>query len=214
MNHEEKLQSVVEELLRGHGYIAERTLEKLFFPEQHIALYSKINFTDQTPERVMMQIDISIELLMYKKEIRESFVGIGKDVESALRNAVENFWRSALHVLLAAFFNDKKVDVVQEQWQIKGESWNVFLGDPLMRGRNPQIIEIAKPLLDDIQKLIESEGIEKPASWLSMFLSSSEKQIFLNNNRWVRGEELFKKYQWPEGSDYYSLRLCLAFIAQ
>ena len=213
MNYEERLQTLIEELLKGHGYVAERTPEKLFYPEQEISIYSRINFTNPTSTGVMMQIDIVVRLFKYQREIRESFVGLGKDTESALGNATENFWRSALHVILAAFFHDKKVDLVEEQWEIKGKKWRVVLGDSLMRGANTQIIEVAKPLLDDLQKLIESDGIDGAASWLSIFLGSSERQIFLNNNRWAEAEALFTKYQWPDGGEYYSLRLCVAFVS-
>lgn len=213
MNYEEKLQSLIEGLIGGHGYVADKSPGKLVYPQQDITIYSRIYFTEPTSTGVMMQIDLAVQVFKHQREFHESFVGLGKDEEAALANAIENFSRSALHVMLAAFFDDPKIDLAREQWQIKGEKWTVVLGDPVMRGYNPQIVEVAKPLLDDIQKLIETGGVDGTAGWLSIFLSSSEKQVLLNDKHWPEAEELFEKYQWPAPEPYYSLRLCIALVA-
>lgn len=181
--------AIVEELLAAHG--AKLAFETRLFPS-HVII-----------GRVQHQLDIVID-----GRIVESFAGLGKTVNDALRDALDKFARGSLHVLLATLVG-REHGRDQVEWERVGDF--ELCSGPLLRLWSADPAIHYADVLDAIKGVLD--GLPSAVHWVRVFIAIDEDGTpyetidgLVDNEPHPALVELLRRWPWPRGERAYALR--------
>lgn len=209
-----RLNQLVLELAQAHGYEAAFQGKEVLIGGRILCSVVLFGQWPMADGRVSIQLDFFVKF--EKRQIKQSLAGWGKDMDEAISMAFENFNRSTLHTVLAAFFPEKHSDISVEIWNIAGKNWKVcfdsivyFCADP-----ETQVQLKSLPLFDTLKKCVENKQYSEKINWLSFFVNGTTLEVLLNNEIWKEGLEAFQKVSWPQTGQYFSARIFVIFIEE
>ncbi|WP_145374673.1 DUF6348 family protein [Symmachiella dynata] len=171
---------------------------------------------EMQPSSNVTSIQIDVYLRVDPDRIlMESFAGIGLTKDEAITDGIQNFVANSFHVLLAAFYRDGDDDQVEtEQWDINGQSRRVTIGNMGIRGTVPNPDEPPTAWFKALESQIKASSLPPGTHWVRCYYSQMQNQptaleVLLDNGDWgaVRSEML--QVNWPQGEDFYSVRVFL-----
>ncbi len=183
-------------------------------------------FTNVVEHNSVIQLDINLwsRHFLGNRKIIESFAGIGETNAQAIGDAFNKFCRSSLHPLLSVFVNrNREADQVQwERWAGVRKSWDVCFG-PLAYKTIPSVDIKNIISQDNLNTLINKirEAYIREATheihWMRIYYGSVNGQsagrdVLLDNDPWVSGEEIFDHLMWPSDPPYYDIRLFIIAV--
>ena len=116
----EDLLSSLAQLFRAHGVVGTIDGDWLMLPAPHARIQAEAVSERQHPDAVVVQFDVRM-FVGFGRMMIESFAGMGKTRDAAIRNAIEAFAAGTFHVVLHAFFRrDEHGQTEQEEWTIAG----------------------------------------------------------------------------------------------
>lgn len=164
----------------------------------------------QQEEGFIVQIDIHA---VFTKTyfIKESFTGIGNTVDTALENAISNFYFNTFPVLLTSFFQQDSTHVKKEHWQLGQKNWQVVLGQYGIRYHEKESIHVPDNIHLMLHDLLDARLTDEPHYWCSIFVHQAHEQIkqcqvLLNNEPWKEAEQRIQHLAWERKDDYYAVR--------
>lgn len=165
-----------------------------------------------SPNHVSMQLDVALELWAGRVLI-ESCGGFGDTAREAERDAVENFARCSLHVLLGAFLRPPDEQVEVEEWEISGVRRRVILGGLVSRGVPPSG-GTAHAWFRELERALKTLPLVSGTHWLRVYYAQNRSQpmmleVLLDNEEWPELKAALEKAPWPHGKDFFSQRLFL-----
>lgn len=213
----DNLNQVLLELVQAHGYEAELRGEEVVVEGQLVCSVQLFGEWPLADGRVSVQLDF---LVQFEKEserrIHQSLAGWGRSHDEAVGVAFENFNRSTLHILLGAFFPEKKQDITVENWDLNEKKWKVYFESIVYLCSDPETKSQLKniPLFDTLKKCLENETYNEKTNWVSFFVSGNVIEVLLNNEPWTEAKEIFAKLSWPQTGQYFSARIFVIFIEE
>lgn len=209
-----KLNQRVLELAQAHGYEAAFQGEEVLIGGRILCSVVLFGQWPMADGRVSIQLDFFIKF--EKRHLKQSLAGWGKDQEEAISVAFENFNRSTLHIVLAAFFPEKQSDINVETWNIAGKKWKAYFDSIVYVCSDTETQQelYALPIFDTLEACIEKNSYSEKINWLSFFVNGSTLEVLLNNEVWKEGLEAFQKVSWPQTGQYFSARIFVIFIEE
>lgn len=157
------------------------------------------------------RLDVDV-VMSEERHIEESFAGHGQG-DAAVRDALNAFERSVLHVLLAACWyvtDDRRIQL--QSWDLGVRSWDVFVG-PLTFSRD----DMAAPegWLSGLHDALRNESLSGELHWIRLFYRRADDgsvvaESLLDNQPWPGGDRLLGQLAWPSTEKGYSARCFVA----
>ncbi|MDR2954652.1 MAG: DUF6348 family protein [Prevotella sp.] len=207
--YEEQLNTFLVHIFREHGVKCEIENNTLIFKHQRMTAYARL-FDMSATSATLLQLDVSLEIGM-GKEILESCIGMGMDMESATKNAWDNFLKNSFHVLLSAFFKPGEDDqVTRYKWVIGGRKYDIFMSQMSVRGTLPD--PYPEEWYDELQKIIKKQNLTEGTHWARLYYAQSQREmmrweILLDNQSWTDIEPEVRTLNFPKSQDFLSLRI-------
>lgn len=149
------------------------------------------------------------------EQIFESCGDYGSTIENALSNNFQNFSASSLHPILAALGSIDQHTCSQitiEEWEIKGEIWEAYIGNlvPKIIADQYNIIPPSE-FFDSFERGIKSQKLSKRLHWFRGYYCQLDKEItnreFLMDNELVSETDLiFNSLPILSNIRFYSCR--------
>ncbi|RKH74775.1 DUF6348 family protein [Corallococcus aberystwythensis] len=200
------------ELLRAHGLSIQEEGEWLRVGSQGPRFYAAFIDTRTGPGHCMRQLDVWLGPWAGQWVV-ESVGGVGKTEEEASRDALANFVRASLHVLLSAFVRPPDAHVTIETWQVGGIDRKVILGDIVSRGDDagPKHEE---PWLRAFEDALKSLPLTSGTHWVRVYYAQMDGErmtleVLLDNEPWQALTDLLETASWPAAPGFLSRRLFL-----
>jgi hypothetical protein len=214
MAHYQELNQALAEVLRSHGVATEDADGWVTCPESKRRLRAAV--VSVRPNQAFVSAQVDVHLLLWPGRILiESFGGFGQSAEEAWRDGLKNFLNSSLHVLLAAFLTPGRPDelITRETWAISGRPRQVTVGSMVVRGKPPA----GWPELEffhEFQRELSSHEVSDGTHWMRLYYAQSEgrplaTEVLLDNREWPAMQEAMTRAHWPQGADFFSLRVFL-----
>jgi hypothetical protein len=200
-------------LLRGHGLDA-TTRDGWVFVEERPFICGAIA-REMQPTSTVRSIQIDIYLRVGPDRILvESFGGFGATLDEATADGIRNFVANSFHVLLAAFYRDHDDQVETEHWDVNGQPRRVIVGNMGIRGTPPNPGE---PLIEwfiALENQIKVSSLPGGTHWVRCYYAQMQNQpiaveVLLDNDEWDVVQSEMAKFSWPNGEDFYSVRVFL-----
>ena len=149
--------------------------------------------------------------------IEEAFGGLGTG-EDGFHDALQNFMRNSLHVLLAAFWGkDEHDQMTTETWQIGGINFRAYIGNFGTRAMLGGHAHIPPQLFPELQSTITKQPLGAGLHWIRTFFANSNGEptfeALLDNQDWPAGMACLKSIPWKKTKGYYSVRNFLVLRA-
>lgn len=163
---------------------------------------------------------LDVELWLDRhRAIYERYPGSGSDDAEAKRNALAYFCGVSLHVYLAAFWNQRCCDQVDEEiWTVKGEVWNAYISPCVQRATDGQKILVPLEFLPALQALVEGMSFKEDVVSISSFYGGLPEarlaEVRVNNEVNATLSEALKALPWPESTVFYSMRNFIVLTRQ
>ncbi|RKG50555.1 hypothetical protein D7X30_37520 [Corallococcus sp. AB011P] len=200
------------ELLRAHGLALQEEGEWLRVSPRGPRLQAMFTDTRTEPGNCTRRLDVWLEPWTGRWVV-ESVVGFGNTEEEALNDALTNFGRASLHVLLAAFIRPPDEHVTVATWQVGGVDRKVILGNIITRGDNPG------PKLEELwfkafESALRSLPLTSGTHWVRVYYAQREEkrmalEVLLDNEPWQELADLLETAPWPAAPGFLSRRLFL-----
>lgn len=204
-----QLNAFLRNIFQKHGIACEEDNNVLIFRKERMTAYAKI-FDMSTLPTKLLQLDVVLKIGP-GKEIVESCVGIGMDVNAAIEDAWKNFLKNTFHVLLATFFitKDEKL-AIRLEWLINGRKYNVTMGQMAFRGNLPSTLSFK--WYEEFESMIKEQELPSGTHWIRLFYAQSANEmmsceILLDNNVWKSVESKVRAFSFPKSKDYLSIRI-------
>lgn len=146
-------------------------------------------------------------------QVIESCAGVGATMEAAVLNGFEKFCHGTLHVLLAAFEDERHGESLVEWTHWTGEhgSWRVCVGPLVRQGTLPDTVDYSDLLAQLEQLWLADPERRRRPHWLRVYCMMGPQQrigseVLLDNEAWAEGLEVLKQMPWPAVGTMYSLR--------
>ncbi|NRD43611.1 DUF6348 family protein [Corallococcus exiguus] len=202
----------LEEILRAHDLPIQEEGEWLRVSPRGPRLQATFTDTRTEPGLCTRRLDVCLEPWTGRWVV-ESVAGVGKTEEEALNDALMNFARASLHVLLAAFVRPPDDHVTVETWQVGGIDRRVILGNIITRGDSPgpQLVE---PWLNAFESALRSLPLASGTHWVRVYYAQREEkrmalEVLLDNEPWQELADLLETAPWPAAPGFLSRRLFL-----
>lgn len=200
------------ELLRAHGVSFQEEDGWLRVRPGGPRLQAWVIETRTEPDVRMRQLDVVVEPWTGQRVV-ESVGGFGTTEEDAWKDALQNFSRGSLHVLLSAFLRPPDEHVTVESWRVGGIERKVILGDIVSRGdgTNPSHEE---PWIAALEEAIKSLPLPSGTHWVRVYYAQMDGarmalEVLLDNEPWQALADRLDKAAWPSASGFHSRRLFL-----
>ncbi|MCO6565660.1 MAG: hypothetical protein J6581_09505 [Apibacter sp.] len=200
-------QEILANMLNAHDLTGIEYKEWILVDKQLPAIRADTFDYKEYEDGAGIRLDITL-LLQNKKTITESYLGIGKNKISAVQNAFQNFVANSFHVFLSAFWQINNEDQIGiEQWNIKGNVWEVYIGNFGCKGD----FNIPENLFKTIEEQIQEEDLNEDIYWIRIYYAHiNNKEIMIealkNNEAWPEMENNLKLVSWDISEKFYSLR--------
>lgn len=154
---------------------------------------------------------LDVRLITGGLQINECFADVGKSLEEAKANNLENFSRTSCHPLMAGFFDYPAADIDIETWEIGSRTYQVFLGNYGVKSTGGALVDIPQDLISHLEGFIRQMDLADKYHWVRWFVSQQEGDLdtaeFLVDNQPLRaGEELIRTEPWLQKAGFYSVR--------
>jgi hypothetical protein len=197
---------------KAHGIECHQQGDWIVFPNRSVKAMGLVgNEFNPRPEAYSAQLDFQLRLDSGRTLI-ESFAGVGKTRESAVKDAVENFIRTSFHVILAAFFDAPNDQVTIEHWNIGGKDHQIIVAPLGMRGTSPNPSKSPQGLFKQIEEKLLSKQLDPGIHWLRVYYGQFnnrgiELEVLLDNETWDEMQKELATIDWPKGKEFFSLRV-------
>lgn len=182
------------------------------FPKQSArALGTIVEKSSGDPDTHSVQLDFQMEFDSGER-VTESFSGAGENREEATKDAIQNFERMCLDVILAAFFAGQDKGVRVENWTIGGEPRRVVLGPIGIGGQLPDPSNTPPNWFNQVKEKIKSANLAPNTHWIRIYYSQvdnhvSKVEVLLDNDVWEPIQEKLATVDWPKGKEFFSLQV-------
>jgi hypothetical protein len=213
MNHPStSANQALAELLRAHDVPVQELEGCLSMGQQGPLILGRFFTTRNEPGSCTAGLEVSMEP-WNGRMLTESFAGLGATVEEAQRDALGNFARASLHVLLSAFLGTAHEHVTFETWRVGGIDRKVILGDVVARGPG-EAPGPHEPWLESLKQGITSLPLATGIHWVRVFYAQAKGErmsleVLLDNEPWVELTEKLASAAWPVAPEFLSRRLFL-----
>lgn len=199
------------EILRAHGVAMQEEGDWLRVSPGGPHLHAVFIEMRSEPGVSMWQLDVHLEPWTGRRII-ESVAGFGTTEQEAWHDALTNFVRASLHVLLAAFIQPADAHVIVETWQVGGIQRKVILGEVVSRGSAAPSPD--EPWLAAFKNALQSLPLASGTHWVRVFFAQQEGarttlEVLLDNEPWQALAELLDIAPWPSAPGFLSRRLFL-----
>ncbi|MFV0417571.1 MAG: DUF6348 family protein [Dysgonomonas sp.] len=207
--YEGQLNTFLKNIFQQHGVECKEESQVLLFPKERMIAYAKI-FDMSTLPTKLLQLDVVLKIGP-GKEIVESCVGIGMNINAAIEDAWKNFLKNTFHVLLATFFIPEDKELVNRlEWIVNGREYDVTMGQMAFRGNLPKSLSLK--WYEEFESMIKEQELSVGTHWIRLFYAQSGNEmisceILLDNNVWKSVENRVKTFNFPKSNDYLSLRI-------
>jgi len=201
-----ELAVALKKIMESHGLACTMENDWVFPNGQLPAIcafwYPSEKFTGVLSVRVLIEDGVVVE---------ECFGGIGAE-DAGARDALENFMRNSLHVMLAAFWGKHDPEQVSiETWEIGGRNFNAYIGPFGTRTMaGCQHAHIPRQLFPAMQSAIVHQPFSGKLHWVRIFFSNYNGEptfeALLDNEEWPAGIECLQAIPWKKTNGYYSVR--------
>jgi hypothetical protein len=208
--------ALIATLLEGHGVVPRRSEGILAF-QGGWSLATEVFREEQHPNgRRSAQLDVRLQLPDGRVLI-ESCAGIGDDSASVVKDAVENFMRGSLHVLLHAFWlsePDEQVDI--ENWIIGENGFHAVMGGATGRGTQPSG-GIPLGWFATFEDAVKSSRLSPTTHWIRVYYAQVQGQpmaveVLFDNEPWVSVQQIIQNIEWPQTEEFYSVRFFMVLV--
>jgi hypothetical protein len=201
----------IAELLAAHGVQTSRRGERLVPAEPALPQLAARVF----PSDRSVQLDVEVGVPGGAHPL-ESFGGFGRDRAASTRDALDNFSRSALHVVLAAFYGKVDPDqVTVETWRLAGGEYDAIIGSYTNRSSGGRRSSVPQQVFPCFEKLLRELPGTEPLYWARLYHcnidASSEpiNEVLLNNEEWQAAQAEIAALPWERHDGFSSTRLFL-----
>ena len=200
------------ELLRSHDLAIQEEGEWLRVSPRGPRLRATFTDTRTEPGNCTRRLDVWLEPWTGQCVV-ESVAGVGRTEEEALNDALMNFARASLHVLLSAFIRPPDEHVLVETWRVGGIDRKVILGNLVIRGVDSGL-EHGTPWIKAFETSLRSLPLTSGTHWVRVYYAQRNEQpmaleVLLDNEPWQELADLLKTAPWPAAPDFFSWRLFL-----
>ncbi|MBK5722044.1 hypothetical protein JGH11_14285 [Dysgonomonas sp. Marseille-P4677] len=207
--HESRLNNFLAETFRSHHVECSIRDNLIIFPKQRMTACAFL-FNKSSSSAQIIQLDVKLEIGL-GREIIESSVGMGLNIDITIENAWKNFLKNSFHTLLAAFFSDKFDDQINRyQWQIEGHMYDVVMSRTSIRGNHPE--PLPGKWLKQFEDILRNQHLPQGTHWVRLYYAQSESEpismeILLDNEVWKAVEKKVHSFDFPVYKDFFSLRV-------
>ncbi|MGE6762330.1 DUF6348 family protein [Corallococcus interemptor] len=201
------------ELLRSHDLAIQEEGEWLRVSPRGPHLRATFTDTRTEPGLCVRQLDVCLEPWTGGPWVVESVGGFGKTKEEASNDALMNFVRASLHVLLSAFVRPPDEHVTVETWQVGGIDRKVILGDIVSRGDDGGARH-EEPWIKAFENALRSLPLTSGTHWVRVYYAQRDGErisleVRLDNEPWQALTDLLETASWPTAPGFLSRRLFL-----
>ncbi|RJS22594.1 hypothetical protein DRW03_14920 [Corallococcus sp. H22C18031201] len=207
----ESANPILRELLESHGVACQEEGEWLRVGEGSVRAQAAWIQAEGSDPRRTVRLDVAIAPWAGRIWV-ESFGGLGGSQAEARKDAVQNFVRGSLHVLLGAFIRapDSHVDV--QEWRIGGRLRRVIVGDLLIRSTRPSAQAGAPTWLKALWGALETVALSPGVHALRVFFAQMNHapmtlEVQLDNAPWPELSAALEAAPWPRAEAFLSHRL-------
>ena len=198
-------------LLEAHDIEAVLGGNEVVVPAAQIRFSGAVTRVIQHSAVVTVQLDIYVRTADGDC-IVESFGCVGKDVETAAKQAVGYFMLSSFHVLRSAYLAEDDDQTVREEWTIADKRRTAHLGGITIRGKYPEEDRESNFWYPALRELIQSQDLPGGTHWVRLFYAQFGNkphscEVLLDNDTWVEAQDVVASLDWPKAEEYYSVRL-------
>ncbi len=206
----------LKQLLEAHDIPVKETGREWLLANDQV--YMGCGVDDSLFERQgIVQMDVYIPLAG-KRELIESFAGVGTSVESAAVNALENFSTNSLHVLLHTFFGVPDMPVTVEEWTIKEKPWRAIIGDYGTRNFDDHAEQLLPALWEAVKNTIVHVPLptDDALHWGRIFYAGAEGkalscEALIDNQPAPTLAQVLQHMPWPQKEEFVSVRRFFIF---
>ncbi len=204
----ENLADFLEKILEAHGLPASRSGDRVSVGESGPALSGVWEPGADSETAGRLDIEVTLE---DGRVIRESFAGIGEEID-ACRDALHNFICGSLHVILAALWG--RIDqqqIVVEDWELASGRCRAYIGGFTARQAEGCDIAIPEDAFEAIAAALKDETLGAGLHWVRTFFCNMGNQetcaeALLDNEDWQAGRHALSAVGWQDSEHYYSIR--------
>lgn len=199
----------IAELFANHKIICTISENKIVFKTEQISIETYLFDRNSTEEFAVLQLDVYIFYGI--NPILESFAGIGKDFETALIDAFENFKSNSFHTILSAFFTSKfDQEINKYNWKIDGKDFEIVSSNIGIRGKLNQ--ELSTEWFDQFETEVQKLKLVEGTHWIRLYFAQKDNQtsvceVLLNNECYVPLQQKAENFEWQIQDDFYAVRV-------
>ncbi|MBJ6759799.1 hypothetical protein JGU66_03430 [Myxococcaceae bacterium JPH2] len=207
----ESANPILRELLESHGVACQEEGEWLRLGAGSVRAQAAWVHAEGTDPKRTVQFDVAIAPWAGRMWV-ESFGGLGGSPELARRDAVQNFVRGSLHVLLGAFLRAPDSHVSVREWRIGGSLRQVILGDVMIRSAQPPEQAGPPAWFKALSGALETVALSPGIHALRVFFAQMNHapmtlEVQLDNAPWPELRAALEAAPWPRAEAFLSHRL-------
>jgi len=205
-----ELNAFLAHLFQAHGVTTTLEGEWILLPEHGLRIHGAIVRVRESAGGRAVQLDVRV-VISPGRLLIESFVGIGATREQAVLDAQQHFARNVFHVILAAFCQRDREQVIQEEWLINGQQRLATIGNVEIRGQLP---ESGMAWFRQFEDKLKVRELGAGTHWVRLFYAQSRGktqtcEVLFDNDVWEEMQAEMADVDWPCGEDFYSVRVFL-----
>jgi hypothetical protein len=199
----------IAELFVNHNINCTTTENIIIFNKEQISIETYCFDRNSSEGLTVLQLDLYIDYGI--SPILESFAGLGKDFESAIFDAFENFKTNSFHTILSAFFTsnfDKEIN--KYSWNINGRDFEIFSSNIGIRGKQPY--KLSSEWLNQFETEVQKLKLDEGTHWIRLFFAQQGNQtrvceVLLDNENFIPLQKKAEEFAWQKQEDFYSIRV-------
>jgi hypothetical protein len=165
-----------------------------------------------------VQLDVRLVGFDRDRQLVESTVGLGKELNAQALFALKSFANSSFHVWLTAFFDrPESHGTKREEWMVGGRTRPVYPGlITTVLGFPPQGVDGLPDMgfYPAFVKRLETTRVPAGIHWIRVYQMRHRdemlaNEVLLDNEPWEEVEEFFRQQSWPAVDKPYDVRMFL-----
>ncbi|MBN9684635.1 MULTISPECIES: DUF6348 family protein [unclassified Corallococcus] len=200
------------EILRAHGLPIQEEEEWLRVGPGGPRFQATLIDTRTEPGSCTRQLDVCLEPWT-GRWVFESVGGFGTTETEASNDALMNFVRASLHVLLSAFVRPPDEHVTVATWRVGGIDRKVILGNVITRGDHPGP-KLEESWFKAFESALRSLPLTSGTHWVRVYYAQMDEkrmalEVLLDNEPWQALADQLETASWPAAPGFLSRRLFL-----
>lgn len=205
---------LIHEALIAHGISAIRGQHDVRLELEDLRFEAEIFDREQgdTSHRLVLEIYVFSPLLDTQQVI-ESFVGMGDTRQQAIGQAFGKFLIGVFHVLIEGLAGHvcENMQAEIEFWQRNDASWKVYGGPVINQAAVECTLNRTYPAFYAQLEKLFTASVPPGSHFVRIFVASyggelMGKEVLLDNETWLEGQELLVAQDWHHGDGYQALR--------